>query len=153
MTDSNSDTAKTNNLARNDVVAAPQTATSSSSNSKWDTVLKRLDSASTSPYPSIFLSAIHIASIPFSLGGKYPGFPSFLQCAGFAFVFAGGSMALKDDQKLNGTGIITAWSMTWLFFNARKSLKSRRFGPTLLFASVSSIGTLYSQKYIRMQME
>ncbi|OMJ24972.1 Altered inheritance of mitochondria protein 19-like protein [Smittium culicis] len=153
MNDSAPDATKTNNATTNEVIAAPQFDTMSDSKSKWDTVFKRLENASTSPYPSIFLSAIHITSIPFSLGGKYPGFPNFLQCAGFAFVFAGGSMALKDGQKLNGTGIITAWSMTWLFFNARKSLKSRKIGPTFLFASVASIGTLYTQKYIRMQME
>ncbi|GAA6029903.1 hypothetical protein JCM8097_009162 [Rhodosporidiobolus ruineniae] len=74
----------------------------------------------TSPYPAWTTSAVLLGAVPLCV--KAPrGFPHLIQLPLFAAVFGGTGYMIKEDP-LNGAGTTTAWSLIYLFFNARRAL-------------------------------
>lgn len=64
--------------------------------------------------------------------------PPFWQVAGFAAIFAGGGYIIDQGDSLNGAGTVTAWSLTYLFFNGLSTI--RRPGPLSALLLLSSAG-------------
>ncbi|KAF9784651.1 hypothetical protein BJ322DRAFT_858482 [Thelephora terrestris] len=111
---------------------------------KTDTSAQRL---SQSPWPVTFLSGIFLASA-FIPPGPYKGLPPFVHRFGFASIFAGAGYVLSTGDSRNGSGVSTAWSLIYLFLNARKSLAAPRH-PIAVGLTLATIGSasLYGSEY------
>jgi len=64
--------------------------------------------------------------IPYTVFPRHTFIAPFIHRVGFAFVFGGAGYAISTGDVRNGSGIATAWSLTYLFLNLRKSLKAPR---------------------------
>ncbi|KAH9947190.1 hypothetical protein B0H21DRAFT_739992 [Amylocystis lapponica] len=69
-----------------------------------------------------------------------------------SFIFAGAGYVLSAGDARNGSGISTAWSLTYLFLNLRKSLMPPRSPVSLALtgATVAS-SVLYGSEYFLLQ--
>ncbi|TKY88526.1 hypothetical protein EX895_002514 [Sporisorium graminicola] len=68
--------------------------------------------------------------------------PPFWQLAFFAAAFSTGGYMIDQGDQLNGSGVITAWSLTYLIFKTAPSLKQLPKNPLALSlsAAVLSVG-------------
>ncbi|KAG9049820.1 hypothetical protein FS837_009003 [Tulasnella sp. UAMH 9824] len=98
-----------------------------------------------SPWPAWSLGATFLATAPLSPGG-IPGLPPFVQRIGFAAILGGAGYAVTQDPE-NGIGITTAWSLTYLFFNLRTSIRTRSPIPLVLTAATTACAGLYGTEY------
>ncbi|KAE8264245.1 hypothetical protein A4X03_0g1090 [Tilletia caries] len=76
--------------------------------------------------------------------------PPFYQLVGFSAVFAGGGYIVKQGDSLNGSGVMSAWSMLFLFFRLIPSLRPRAPAqplPFILSSSTLAIGSIYAAHY------
>ncbi|GAA5914248.1 hypothetical protein JCM6882_003664 [Rhodosporidiobolus microsporus] len=100
----------------------------------------------TSPYPAWTTSAILIAALPLCV--KAPrGFPHLIQLPAFAAVFGGSGYMIQSGDALNGAGTTTAWSLIYLFFNAKKAIRTQRPGPLALAGVAGAQAGLYGWWY------
>jgi len=81
------------------------------------------------------------------------GFPHLIQLPVFAAIFGGAGYMVQaeagEPSGANGQGTATAWSLSYLFFNGRKALVSRRPEPIALAATVLVNATLNGWEYWR----
>jgi uncharacterized membrane protein (UPF0136 family) len=96
---------------------------------------------STSVIPAWCMSGLCAAMLPFN-GRPALALPSTMQLLGFTTMFGIAGYAIQQGDPDNGAGIATAWSLTYLFLNARKAWQTPRPAP-LLLASVA-LGNLYA---------
>ncbi|KAI0074782.1 hypothetical protein K474DRAFT_1665065 [Panus rudis PR-1116 ss-1] len=104
---------------------------------------------SQSPIPIWSLSGLFFATSVFP---PNPSRPPIMIRLGFGAIFAGAGYVLSTGDARNGSGISTAWSLTYLFLNLRKSLR-----PPYSLLSLSLSGAtlasaaLYGTEYFLLQ--
>ncbi|EPB89543.1 hypothetical protein HMPREF1544_03627 [Mucor circinelloides 1006PhL] len=113
-----------------------------------------IDKQSESPYPMWALSAATLATLPLSVK-KMPGIPGLFQTMAFAGIFAGAGQVFryKDADTTcdaeNGSGIATAWCLSWSFLNAKTAFKSMRPVPIALLGAVTLNTVIYGKKTLQ----
>ncbi|PWN53054.1 hypothetical protein IE53DRAFT_366690 [Violaceomyces palustris] len=129
--------------------------------------LDTLASLATSPRPAYTLATIFALSAPFGFSSAVQGqeassghkhappansvssakgsslmatkaMPPFWQLAGLAAIFAGGGYIIEQGDPLNGSGVISAWSITYLIFRTMPTLTSLVKSPLALGLSLST---------------
>ncbi|CDU26229.1 uncharacterized protein SPSC_06423 [Sporisorium scitamineum] len=65
--------------------------------------------------------------------------PPFWQLAFFAAAFGTGGYMIDQGDQLNGSGVITAWSLTYLIFKTAPSLKQLPKNPLALSLSAAAL--------------
>ncbi|KAK7685410.1 hypothetical protein QCA50_011273 [Cerrena zonata] len=104
---------------------------------------------SQSPVPMWIVSGIFLAS---SVVPPNPLRPPLMQRLGFGAIFAGAGYVTSTGDIYNGTGISTAWSLTYLFLNIRKALRPPRSSLSLILSSAALFSsTLYGTEYFLLQ--
>ncbi|KAG1807263.1 uncharacterized protein BJ212DRAFT_1387286 [Suillus subaureus] len=79
-------------------------------------------------------------------------FPPYLHRVGFSLVFGGAAYVLGAGDARNGSGIATAWSLTYLFLHLRQSLKPPFYPITLaMTAGTAACAALYGTEYFMYQ--
>ncbi|GAA6005221.1 hypothetical protein JCM10207_002902 [Rhodosporidiobolus poonsookiae] len=104
--------------------AAPSTAASTP---------RFISQLAQSPLPAWTTSAVLLGALPLCVRNPR-GFPHLLQLPAFAAIFGGCGYMIQSGDALNGSGTTTAWSLIYLFFNAKKALKARQPAPRVLAA-------------------
>ncbi|GAA96110.1 uncharacterized protein L969DRAFT_43635 [Mixia osmundae IAM 14324] len=99
---------------------------------------RELERLGKSPYPAWITSGALFVGNGLTLL-KHPGLPPFVQLSGFWLIFGFSGYATTKDWQ-NGAGISTAWSMSYLFLNAKRAVKSR--GPAALALTSVMLGNL-----------
>ncbi|KAI0940390.1 hypothetical protein AcW1_005139 [Taiwanofungus camphoratus] len=89
------------------------------------------------PFPAWGLAGLFLAS---SVIPPRPTIPPIMHRIGFGVIFLGAGYVLSTGDARNGSGITTAWSLTYLFLNLRKSLTPPRnfLSLTLTMATMAS---------------
>ncbi|KAL4076441.1 hypothetical protein J3A83DRAFT_2207630 [Scleroderma citrinum] len=108
-----------------------------------------------SKIPALSLSALFATSAFVPPAALRPGayFPPYLQRVGFSVIFGGAAYVLAAGDHRNGSGIATAWSLTYLFLHLRKSLRSPRHPLTLAMAGgAAGSAVLYGTEYFVYQV-
>ncbi|KAG0055353.1 hypothetical protein BGZ83_008873 [Gryganskiella cystojenkinii] len=104
----------------------------------------------SSPYPEWSLSALCAASIP-AAARLSPAMPHFGVMMGFSAIFAGsGYMKYMKDPE-NGSGTTTAWCLTYLFLNLKRTLRQPKPMPSLLVAGVMTNLVISGRKTIEVE--
>ncbi|OSX59610.1 hypothetical protein POSPLADRAFT_1151133, partial [Postia placenta MAD-698-R-SB12] len=81
-----------------------------------------------------------------------PRLPPLMHRVGFGAIFAGAGYVVSCGDTRNGSGITTAWSLTYLFLNLRKSLLTARHPLSLvLTAATLASSTVYGSEYFLLQ--
>ncbi|KZT70225.1 hypothetical protein DAEQUDRAFT_213158 [Daedalea quercina L-15889] len=71
---------------------------------------------------------------------------------GFGGIFSGAGYVLLCGDAYNGSGITTAWSLTYLLFNLKNSLKTQRNVVSLgLSAATLASAACYGTEYFLLQ--
>ncbi|KAF8324555.1 uncharacterized protein EI90DRAFT_3075054 [Cantharellus anzutake] len=78
-----------------------------------------LHGLASTPWPAIGLSGLLIGTS--LLSPKHPSLPPFVQRFSFGFVFAGAGYIVNTGDVRNGSGVATAWSLTYLLLNRMRS--------------------------------
>ncbi|KAG2068993.1 hypothetical protein BDR04DRAFT_1078721 [Suillus decipiens] len=79
-------------------------------------------------------------------------FPPYLHRVGFSLVFGGAAYVLAAGDARNGSGIATAWSLTYLFLHLRRSLKPPFYPITLaMTAGTAACAALCGTEYFMYQ--
>ncbi|TCD68618.1 hypothetical protein EIP91_010273 [Steccherinum ochraceum] len=106
---------------------------------------------SQSPWPIWSVSALFLAS---SIFPASPATPPIMMRLGFSAIYGGAGYVLHAGDAHNGSGISTAWSLTYLLLNARKSFR-RPFsaGPVALTTATLASSALYGAEYFLLQGE
>ncbi|KAH7887301.1 hypothetical protein F5I97DRAFT_1951056 [Phlebopus sp. FC_14] len=100
--------------------------------------------------PALALSTLFAGSVfvPPTLLRPNVYFPPYLHRVGFSLVFGGAAYVLSTGDERNGSGIATAWSLTYLFLNLKASLRSPRHPLTLAMAGgAAGCAALYGTEY------
>ncbi|KZP21632.1 hypothetical protein FIBSPDRAFT_788223 [Athelia psychrophila] len=109
---------------------------------------------SQSQYPAYALSSLFAIStlIPYTVLPRHTHIAPFLQRVAFAAVFGGSGYAIASGDVRNGSGIASAWSLTYLFLHLRQSFKSPRNPLSILMAggAAASAG-IYGTEYFIFQ--
>ncbi|KAF9226935.1 hypothetical protein BS17DRAFT_794330 [Gyrodon lividus] len=104
--------------------------------------------------PALALSSLFAASafVPPTLLRPNVYFPPYLHRVGFSVIFGGAAYVLSTGDERNGSGITTAWSLTYLLLHLRKSLRTPRYPLTLAMGS-GAVGcaALYGTEYFLYQ--
>ncbi|KAI7900096.1 altered inheritance of mitochondria protein 19 [Cokeromyces recurvatus] len=107
-----------------------------------------IDKQSNSPYPIWALSALTLATLPLSIR-KSPGIPSLFQTIAFSSIFAGAGYVINTGDAENGSGISTAWCLSWSFLNAKTALKSMKPVPITLLSAVTLNTIIYGKRTLK----
>ncbi|KAF8980281.1 hypothetical protein BGZ46_004422 [Entomortierella lignicola] len=100
-----------------------------------------------SPYPDWTLSAICAASLP-TAARAASGFPHLGFMMGFTGMWGlAGYMKFKNDPD-NGSGTTTAWSLLYLFLNAKRTILQPKPLPSLVLAGVLANLTISGRKQL-----
>ncbi|KAG1811618.1 hypothetical protein EV424DRAFT_1349556 [Suillus variegatus] len=79
-------------------------------------------------------------------------FPPYLHRVGFSLVFGGAAYVLAAGDARNGSGIATAWSLTYLFLHLRRSLRPPFYPITLAMTTgTAACAALYGTEYFMYQ--
>ncbi|OAX37456.1 hypothetical protein K503DRAFT_742721 [Rhizopogon vinicolor AM-OR11-026] len=79
-------------------------------------------------------------------------FPPYLHRVGFSLVFGGAAYVLAAGDARNGSGIATAWSLTYLFLHLRRSLRPPFYPMTLaMTGGAAACAALYGTEYFMYQ--
>ncbi|EIW76511.1 hypothetical protein CONPUDRAFT_169030 [Coniophora puteana RWD-64-598 SS2] len=99
---------------------------------------------------TLFGASAIIPHTALNAGAAY--IPPFLQRFGFSAVFGVAGYVLGSGDVRNGSGIATAWSLTYLFLNLRKSVKAPRHPLSLGLAGAAAASAgLYGTEYFLWQ--
>ncbi|CAL1699869.1 unnamed protein product [Somion occarium] len=100
-------------------------------------------------WPMWTVAGIFLAS---SIVPPNPLRPPLMYRLGFGAIFSGAGYVISTGDVYNGTGIATAWSLTYLFLNLRKSLKPPLSGLSLALSGAAlASSTLYGAEYFLLQ--
>ncbi|KAK0549206.1 hypothetical protein OC844_006906, partial [Tilletia horrida] len=108
-----------------------------------------LASAATTPAGSP-ARALPGASLAAAARAPIAALPPFYQLVGFSATFAGGGYIVQQGDTMNGSGVMTAWSMLFLFFRLIPSLRPRAPAqplPFILASSTFGVGSIYAAHY------
>ncbi|KAG2030651.1 hypothetical protein BDR03DRAFT_905850 [Suillus americanus] len=104
--------------------------------------------------PALGLGTLFAASavIPSTVVRPNVYFPPYLHRVGFSLVFGGAAYVLGAGDARNGSGIATAWSLTYLFLHLRRSLRPPFYPITLaMTAGTAACAALYGTEYFMYQ--
>ncbi|KAI8077307.1 altered inheritance of mitochondria protein 19 [Gilbertella persicaria] len=107
-----------------------------------------IDKQSYSPYPIWALSAATLAALPLAVK-KSPGVPSMFQSMAFSAIFGGAGYVIHVGDSENGSGIATAWCLSWSFLNAKTALKSMKPVPLALLGAVTLNTVIYGKRTLK----
>ncbi|KZT33665.1 hypothetical protein SISSUDRAFT_393936 [Sistotremastrum suecicum HHB10207 ss-3] len=104
-----------------------------------------------SSWPAWLLSGTFLGSTAIAPRGP-PSLPPLVFRLGFSFIFAGAGYVTSTGDIRNGNGITTAWSLIYLFLNARNSLR-RPWHPVGLGLTVATslCAGIYGENYFQSQ--
>ncbi|KAG1730030.1 hypothetical protein EDB19DRAFT_1897122 [Suillus lakei] len=105
--------------------------------------------------PILALGTLAAASavIPSTVVRPNVYFPPYLHRVGFSLVFGGAAYVLAAGDARNGSGIATAWSLTYLFLHLRRSLKPPFYPITFaMTAGTAACAALYGTEYFMYQI-
>ncbi|PCH40688.1 hypothetical protein WOLCODRAFT_136943 [Wolfiporia cocos MD-104 SS10] len=126
-----------------------QAAAAGSRQSSKDGIAALVRPHSQSPTPAWSLAGLFLAS---SLIPPKPHLPPLMHRIGFGAIFAGTGYVLSCGDAHNGSGMTTAWSLTYLFLNFRKSLTTSRSAVSLaLTGATLASSVLYGTEYFLLQ--
>ncbi|KAG2351460.1 hypothetical protein BDR07DRAFT_1444165 [Suillus spraguei] len=111
-------------------------------------------STSQTAGPILGLGTLFAASavVPSTVVRPNVHFPPYLHRVGFSLVFGGAAYVLAAGDARNGSGIATAWSLTYLFLHLRQSLKLPFYPTTLaMTAGTAACAALYGTEYFMYQ--
>ncbi|KAI5993426.1 hypothetical protein EDD15DRAFT_2548053, partial [Pisolithus albus] len=131
-------------------VLVSSSATSPSASAQATGPFSYVQPAAQSKIPALLTSALFATSalVPPAVLGQNVYFPPYLHCAVFSLVFGGAAYVFAAGDHRNGSGIATAWSLTYLSLHLRKSLKTLRHPLTLaVTGGTAGCAALYSTKY------
>ncbi|KAH7922045.1 hypothetical protein BV22DRAFT_1037905 [Leucogyrophana mollusca] len=100
--------------------------------------------------PVLALGSLFAVStlVPHTLLPRGVYFPPYLHRAGFSLVLGGAAYVLSTGDTRNGSGITTAWSLTYLFLHLRRSLRPPLHPLTLaLTGGSAACAGLYGTQY------
>ncbi|KAK3813821.1 MAG: hypothetical protein JOS17DRAFT_449836 [Linnemannia elongata] len=103
-----------------------------------------------SPYPEWSLSALCAASIP-AAARLSPAMPHFGIMMGFSAIWAGSGYMKHVGDAENGSGTTTAWCLTYLFLNLRRTIRQPKPMPSLLVAGVFSNLVISGRKTLEVE--
>ncbi|KAF9235560.1 hypothetical protein BU15DRAFT_51267 [Melanogaster broomeanus] len=132
-----------------------QEESSSNGSTKATGTFLHLQPYARSKAPVLALSSLFAASllVPAPLLRPNVYFPPFLFRAGFTGVFGGAAYVLSTGDARNGSGIATAWSLTYLLLHLGKSLKAPRHPLTLAMSGgAAACAALYGTEYFLYQI-
>ncbi|KDQ15515.1 hypothetical protein BOTBODRAFT_31830 [Botryobasidium botryosum FD-172 SS1] len=114
---------------------------------EWEQKLQKfITPLGSSPWPVWGLSSLLLATTPLS-PARHPLLPPFYQRFGFGLIFAGAGYVLSTGDVENGSGIATAWSLTYTFLHLRSSIRSRSILPLSLSSAVLASASVYGLQY------
>ncbi|KAI5116233.1 hypothetical protein M0805_003295 [Coniferiporia weirii] len=106
---------------------------------------------SHSLWPAWSLATTFLAS-SFLPPRSFANLPPFPQRAGFSMIMFGAGYVLSTGDSLNGSGISTAWTLAYLFWNGRRSLTAPRSPVSvLLTGATAACASLYGSEYFVLQ--
>ncbi|KAL7748335.1 hypothetical protein RI367_006296 [Sorochytrium milnesiophthora] len=100
---------------------------------KWNSAVP--DEVTNSVAPALTTFSLGLISLPQSIRGT-PGFPPFLQLAGFTSLFALSAYCVNKDKHV-GPSIATAWAATYMSVNGYRAFKSRNMAASLVVLSAA----------------
>ncbi|KAL9939123.1 hypothetical protein V8E36_001936 [Tilletia maclaganii] len=121
-------------------VAGPLSVARGSSSSRSSSVAP--PTAATRAYPGSGIVAA--ARAPLS------ALPPFYQLVGFSAIFGGAGYIVAQGDSLNGSGVMSAWTMLYLCFRFIPSLRLTAPGeplPLVLSLSTMAVGSTYAAHY------
>jgi len=119
--------------------------------SSLDAVASVVRPYSQSPTPVWSLAGLFLTS---SLIPPKSTMPPLMHRIGFGAIFAGAGYVLSCGDVTNGSGITTAWSLTYLFLNLRKSLAPPRHPASLVLSTATLVSSvLYGTEYFVLPKE
>ncbi|KAJ1834859.1 hypothetical protein LPJ63_001609 [Coemansia sp. RSA 2711] len=98
------------------------------------------------PYSALLLSAANLFALSKAKRG-IRGYPTVISCTGYAGIFAASAYALSSGDDVNGSGLVFVWSSAWLFFNARKAIRSKKLAPISMTGLIAATGSIYGYHY------
>ncbi|KIK96095.1 hypothetical protein PAXRUDRAFT_32603 [Paxillus rubicundulus Ve08.2h10] len=104
--------------------------------------------------PALALSSLFAVSafLPPTLLRPNAYFPPYLHRVGFSVIFGGAAYVLSTEDVRNGSGITTAWSLTYLVLHLKKSLGAPRHPLTLAMSGgAAGCAALYGTEYFMYQ--
>ncbi|CEG68734.1 hypothetical protein RMATCC62417_04939 [Rhizopus microsporus] len=113
-----------------------------------ENLFERIDKQSESPYPVWALSAFNLATVPASFRNA-PGLPHPIVSIAFSAIFAGAGYVVNTGDSDNGSGIATAWGLSWAFLHAKKAILSRKPLPLALLGAVTVNTYVYGKKTLK----
>ncbi|TDL30099.1 hypothetical protein BD410DRAFT_759300 [Rickenella mellea] len=132
-------------------VQPPEQPASVFSSNRSNSQLYPLRPYSISPWPAGSLAALFLASTTLP-SNRFPHLPHFSQRFGFSLIMSGAAYVLSTGDSRNGSGIATAWTLTYLFWNARRSFRVPRSPPSMLLTTATAAcATLYGTEYFIFQ--
>ncbi|KZT06553.1 uncharacterized protein LAESUDRAFT_714280 [Laetiporus sulphureus 93-53] len=106
---------------------------------------------SQSPKPVWGLASLFFTSL---LVPPRPEIPPLLLRACFGAIFTGAGHVLSCGDARNGSGITTAWSLTYLLINLRKSLTPPRHPVSLALSGATlASAAIYGTEYFVLQKD
>ncbi|KIJ69728.1 hypothetical protein HYDPIDRAFT_104343 [Hydnomerulius pinastri MD-312] len=134
----------------------PQGSSSSglSTSAKASGTFSHFQPYARSKAPAVALSSLFAASVfvPPNLLRPNVYFPPYLHRVGFSVIFGGAAYVLSCGDERNGSGITTAWSLTYLALHLKKSLKAPRHPLTLAMSGgAAGCAALYGTEYFLYQ--
>ncbi|KAG0364563.1 hypothetical protein BC939DRAFT_530165 [Gamsiella multidivaricata] len=103
-----------------------------------------------SPYPEWTLSALCAASVPIAAKAG-SGFPHFGVMMGFSAIWAGSGYMKYAKDPDNGSGTTTAWCLTYLFLNLRRTVRQPKPMPSLVAAGVLTNLVISGRKVVEVE--
>jgi len=89
---------------------------------------------------------------PYTVFPRHTYIAPFLHRVGFMAAFGTAGYAISAGDVRNGSGIATAWSLTYLFLNLRRSLKAPRNALSLAMAGgAAACAGIYGTEYFVFQ--
>ncbi|KIJ13335.1 hypothetical protein PAXINDRAFT_81523 [Paxillus involutus ATCC 200175] len=131
-----------------------QEASSPNGHTKATTVFSHFQPYARSKAPALALSSLFAVSafLPPTLLRPNVYFPPYLHRVGFSVVFGGAAYVLSTGDERNGSGITTAWSLTYLLLHLRKSIRAPRHPLTLAMSGgAAGCAALYGTEYFMYQ--
>ncbi|EGN94946.1 hypothetical protein SERLA73DRAFT_142956 [Serpula lacrymans var. lacrymans S7.3] len=123
-------------------------------NSTAKGVFAHLQPYARSKGPALTLSTLFAlsAAVPHTVLRPSVYFPQYVQRVGFSLVFGGAAYVLATGDSRNGSGIVTAWSLTYLFLHLRRSIKPPHHPLTLAMTGGATVcAGLYGTEYFMYQ--
>ncbi|KAI8814289.1 hypothetical protein BJ742DRAFT_766697 [Cladochytrium replicatum] len=132
--------------------SATPTSTNINAKLSWDALQEKLPKSLQAERIGVSALSAWVSSAAFASGiipslRTLPGWPHFLVTVAYSGIFAGSGYMITQDED-NGPSTATAWGISYLSLFAHSAVKSRRFGPIALTASVIASTAIYGREWV-----